>query len=286
MGCPFLASAFTGVKFPPDTVTTSAYPPRPVDMDRLPLELIELIIDHLHDDKAALETCSLVSRVFLPRSQTYIFETIELRFLHDVNKDRNIDSMRTLIPPDPHGLLSHARKLSIPCPGLISPFHLEEILDYLMAFSNIRELKFDLDPSHFISRDLTLAFRYFSHFRPVLRSLDLTTTATNPKDLVVFLTFFPFLEDVSISFCDSGPETVPSSRVEEFDPNPLTPLRGALRVRTIPPDSEFIVELAKLPVSYHTLELGGNCMLPSTGIWELVAACAPTLRILKFSHTC
>jgi len=88
-------------------------------MDRLPLELIELIIDHLHDDSVALKACSLVSRTFLQPARVHLFENIELRFRHSV-KDRNIDSMRTIISPDSRGLLSHTRKLSIPYQGLLT----------------------------------------------------------------------------------------------------------------------------------------------------------------------
>ena len=62
-------------------------------MGHLPLELIELITNHLRDDKRARLQCSLASRILLPRSQTHLFENIELRFLHDITKDRNIDSV-------------------------------------------------------------------------------------------------------------------------------------------------------------------------------------------------
>jgi len=254
-------------------------------MDHLPPELIDLIVDHLYDDNVALKACSLVSRAFLPSARVHLFENIELRFRHSV-KDRNIDPMRKFISTDSRGLLSHTRKLSIPYPGLIAPFHLEEIFDHLMAFNNVRELKLDLDAFHFVNHDFMLASRYFFHFQPVLRSLHLTTSARNPKDLIVFIAFFPFLEEVSLSFCDPSPEPVLGSWVKELDPNLLTPLQGMLRIPTIPLDSQFIVELAKVRVLYHTLELGGRCMSPGKGVPELVAACAPTLRVLRFPHSC
>ncbi|KAI0078226.1 hypothetical protein K474DRAFT_950378 [Panus rudis PR-1116 ss-1] len=45
---------------------------------RLPIELIELIIDHLHDDGDALRACKQVSRSFLPRTRFQLFHTITL----------------------------------------------------------------------------------------------------------------------------------------------------------------------------------------------------------------
>jgi len=252
-------------------------------MDHLPPELVRLIVDHLHNDKTALKACSLVSRTFLLPAQAHIFENIKLRFQRGIAKHRNIDSMQALISSGPHGVLSHTRKLSIPYPTIISLSRLDEIFDHLMGFRNIRELRLYLDTSHFVNRDLALASHYFFHFQQVLRSLHLITFAGNPKDLVVFLTFFPFLEEVSLSFCDPGPEPVLGSWVKELDSNLLPPLRGTLRVRNAPPDGGFIMELVKVRVLYHTLELGGRSRLPGTGMSELVAACAPTLRILKIS---
>jgi len=249
----------------------------------LPPELIALIVDHLHGDTAALEACSLVSRAFLPTAQAHLFENIELRFRPS---NGNIKPMRAFISPDPCGVLSYTQKLSVSYPGIFTaPSHLDDILDHFMAFSNIREFRIRLDTFNFVDRDLTSTSHYFSHFQPTLRSLDLTTFDWNPKDLILFITFFPFLEDLSLLFYDPGPVTV-DPRVEVLDPNLLAPLRGTLRIRNTPLHGGFVVELTKVQTLYHTLELGGHILSPETKVSELVAACAPALRVLKLSHRC
>ena len=45
---------------------------------KLPQELIDIIIDHLQDDKRALATCSLVSRTWTPRTRHYLFTNFTL----------------------------------------------------------------------------------------------------------------------------------------------------------------------------------------------------------------
>ena len=184
-------------------------------------------------------------------------------------------------------VLSHTRKLSISSSSIfIVPSILDGIIDHFMAFRNVRELKIRLDTFHFVDCNLRSISRYFSHFKSTLRSLDLTTSDRNPKGVVVFITFFPFLEELSLLFYDAVPGVAQERRAEMFDPNLLTPLRGTLRIRDTPPNGRFIAELTKVRVLYHTLELGGDFLLPGIGIPELVAACALTLRVLKFLHSC
>jgi hypothetical protein len=45
---------------------------------KLPQELIDAIIDHLHDDKEALASCSLVCRTWTPRTRHYLFTNFTL----------------------------------------------------------------------------------------------------------------------------------------------------------------------------------------------------------------
>jgi len=49
-------------------------------MDNLATELIEIIIDHLHDDNPSLAACALVCRAFVPASRYHLFVSISARF--------------------------------------------------------------------------------------------------------------------------------------------------------------------------------------------------------------
>lgn len=47
-------------------------------MNTLPQGLIDLIVDGLQDDHAALKSISLTSRVFYPRTRPHLFRRVEL----------------------------------------------------------------------------------------------------------------------------------------------------------------------------------------------------------------
>lgn len=89
------------------------------------------------------------------------------------------------------------------------------LIDYLVAFKNVRELRVSLFASHYIRGSIGSPARHFGHFQPTLRCLCLRTWLTNPWDLVVFIGFFPFLEDVTIEMLN------PYTMVGPY--NPLTP---------------------------------------------------------------
>ena len=245
-------------------------------MHHLPPELIELIVDYLHGDKAALKACSLTSRTFLPRSQACLFETIAMRF----PKMKGIQAHDS---SDPYRVLLYTRHLSISHDLLIKLHDLDEIFDVFVAFKNIRKLQLAPFAIDTVNPDLALASRCFAHLRPTLRSLYLAVPTANPKGLVAFIAFFPFLERVSLFFLPSG-GSVAGSELGKIDPNRLNPLRGTLQVSGYARGDELIQELAKVRVQYHTLELLPYPTLSWMGSQALIAACAPTLQVLHLAR--
>jgi len=262
----------TGIRrclFP--STSTSVHPPRPAVMGHLPPELIDLIIDHLYDDMAALKACSLVSRAFLPRSQTLLFESLSI-----------YGDWRIPVPLRAH---SYTRNLAISIRNgcFIQPHHLDKILNVCVSFKSVRDLWLWLFPTQFIDTHFTLTSRYFAHFQPTLRCLELTAPTKNPKDLIAFVAFFPLLEEVSLKLFDFY--TKSSSKFGELDPHLLNPLRGALWIDDNAPDSGFVQELAMVRVQYHTLELYTNPVSSVTGLQALITACAPNLRVLRMHRS-
>ena len=274
-------SAFTGTGL---RQPSCDYTPE-MGISGLPPELIALVVDTLHDDRAALRACALASSIFLPHCRAHLFERVELRSFgdpyHGCHLPENVHTMRTCISSDPDNVLSYTRNLSMLLGPMNEPQHLEGIYDYLMAFQNVRELQTRLFATHFVGRGPTLLSRYFSHFQPTLRRLHLKTCLKNPKDLITFIAFFPLLEEVSIDATLPFPHPLPNNN-PEFDPDLLSPLKGSLRLRRFQRENGFMMELAKVRVQYHTLSICGITVW--TGIQELIIACAPTLRVLSIVH--
>ena len=253
----------------------------------LPLELLELIAGHLHNDKAALKAFSLVSRALLPPSQAQLFKRIDIRHaqIHHDGSPGNTEEMQKPASSGSGGVqvLSYTRSLSLLMgQPLVYPQHLDDIFDYLIAFKKVRELRVSLFATHYVRHPLTSPARYFAHFQPTLRSLSLQTWLKNPWDLITFITFFPLLEHLAIGNLNpfEHPPTLPESEPERPEPAALSPFRGSLRLFQFRQPNGFILELLKYQVQYHTLSF---CDVTAwEGIRDLIVACAPTLRVLDF----
>ena len=252
----------------------------------LPPELLGFIVGHLHDDKAALRSFSLVSRASLQPSQAQLFKDIKMQFgrIHRYATLGKAGETPTRIPLDYVGtqVLSYTRTLSlytIYCP-LVLPQHLDDILDRLIAFKNVRQLEAFLFATHYVRHPLASHAHYFGTFQPTLRSLNLKTCLTNPWDLITFIAFFPLLEDITIQVNNPySPSEFPENKREGFEPAALS-FRGSLRLCEFCQANTFVLELVKSRVQYHTLSFRN--VTAWMGIRELIAACAPTLRVLDF----
>jgi len=109
----------------------------------IPLELVDFIIDYLHDDKPALATCSLVSREWRPSTRYHLFQSIRisgdaifggydtfLRFLDETPSIRSY--IRSLCLS---GVWKNKNASGERC--LIGPYVLVSVLDRLTALHTL-----------------------------------------------------------------------------------------------------------------------------------------------------
>jgi hypothetical protein len=266
-------------------------------LSSLPAELLLLIIDHLHDDWQALRACALVSRAFVVRSQEHLFERIRLGDWQDVmiyadeagetSVRGDFNDMERYISPDPDGVLSYTRSLSIYTGDLTEPSDLDKIYDHWAAFKNIRELQAHFYATRFLQEDSPTVSRYFSHFRLTLRCLTLGTILKNPEDLITFIAFFPLLEEVSIECLTVffSVNSLPDCDSKEFNPDILPPFKGSLRLHQFRGDDDFLTGLAKVRLQYHTLSISdATTWSVWTAFQEVITVCAPTLRVLNMAR--
>ncbi|RDB19042.1 hypothetical protein Hypma_014401 [Hypsizygus marmoreus] len=75
----------------------------------LPLEIIDTIIDELHDEPVCLENCSLVSKKFVSRAQKHLFSTIRLIFPEKPTRHVALGLLGAFI--DNPGLARHVQNL-------------------------------------------------------------------------------------------------------------------------------------------------------------------------------
>ncbi|KAH6906540.1 hypothetical protein BKA70DRAFT_1287952 [Coprinopsis sp. MPI-PUGE-AT-0042] len=91
---------------------------------RLPQELVDHVVDHLHDDTATLRSCSRVSKAWLPTSRYHLFSRVTLQAWNgngvDTFPSERCKQLLALIERAPE-IANHIRELDI-CEG--SPLHL------------------------------------------------------------------------------------------------------------------------------------------------------------------
>ncbi|KAF9814338.1 hypothetical protein IEO21_05181 [Rhodonia placenta] len=188
-------------------------------------ELIDLVIDNLHDDPAALKACTLVSRVWTKRARHHLLKRIYIktnsslqhlsRSLRMPRRQMSLNNTCELHVHDnhknpfahivPHFLAPHTSKISTLClhdvkwDGLESRFH-PSFFDYLPLFTSITCLAVSS-----------------CRFRSVC-------------DLKRLLAAFPNLNDVSL--CDIGFHTVANSNAEDL-PGYIVASGGYRRITTV-----------------------------------------------------
>ncbi|KAF9789264.1 hypothetical protein BJ322DRAFT_529000 [Thelephora terrestris] len=104
---------------------------------RLPPEILDRVIDFLHDDLDALKQCSLVTRSFVPRTRTHLFVHINFE------SDDDLDAWKRAFPDHANSPARHARSLSLGCPDFIATADLGEG-GWVRSFSNLVRLEVDI----------------------------------------------------------------------------------------------------------------------------------------------
>ncbi|KAK0194957.1 hypothetical protein F5146DRAFT_266291 [Armillaria mellea] len=90
-------------------------------------ELIDEIIDHLHDSPSALKACSLVARKFYPRTRVHLFRVADCR------KPGSAPFFE--IPRDSFELLRCIKGVQLRCLDFFLPKHYTDTVDFLHSLS-------------------------------------------------------------------------------------------------------------------------------------------------------
>ena len=174
----------------------------------LPQELIDCIMDMLHDDLPTLKACSLTCRSMFASTRHLIHRTLYLKLknalgvspLHEGSTDRSLplneELLRYLSFMDEHDLLQFVRRVYILVPDVFVPEMLQPYRQHLQSLNRVQILTIEhLDTS---ARTFTCYKTCFVHFYPTLTSLALRSPSHHYRLLVKFILQFPNLENLSL----------------------------------------------------------------------------------------
>ena len=237
----------------------------------LPPEILDLIVDHLHDEPTALKACSIVSKPWVSRARAHLFADIKFSPITSP-----IESW-TRVFPDPSNSPAHcARNLSIGTTS-ISLFSTRstDARKWICSFHLVTSLKVYIHDDNCL-----IPLAQLHGFSPVLESLVLVYSSPPPSAVFNLICSFPSLEDLSlVSLAEHEAEggwTIPSTSPK---------LTGTLALRMdggIQPDVRWLLDL---PGGLHFSSMSIKCLDRDTELTaELVLGCSDTLEALHINY--
>jgi hypothetical protein len=249
---------------------------------RLPTEMLDHIVDHLHDTEDALRSCCLVSKSWIPRTRKYLFADIKFP------TGANLQSWKTTFPDPSTSPARYADTLSVGCPHAVTAADAEEG-GWITGFSRAVHLEVD-------SRGLLYGTRFslipFHGFSLVVKSLCVYTPVILARRVLGLVLSFPLLEDLAVkTYFETSDNT--DGLGEDETPTTAQPsgsprFTGSLKLLLGGGTKQFTHRLLSLPGGIHFRKLNLTCshvedlsMTPS-----LVEGCSHSLESLDIDITC
>jgi len=254
----------------------------------LPQEILDYIIDLLHNKPNVLKQCSLVSKSWVPRTRKHIFADITLRYPHDITL------WKRTFPDIANSPAHHARFLFVGCPRIVTAADGEEG-GWIRSFSGVTSLDVDGGDQHYDGLGASeVSLSPFRELSPTLKSLHLGPILLPYPGLFDFILSFPLLEDLALTgFSDSQFNGDGPHRQRTVIPPTSPPLTGTLGFYLHGGAGNVARQLLDLPNGLHFRRLGFS-RSHETDLWwivELVTMCSHTLESLDvsshrtFTHT-
>jgi hypothetical protein len=157
----------------------------------LPVEILDHIIDYLHDTEDALRSCCLVSKSWIPRTRKHLFAHIWFHTVREVHAWK-----RTF--PDPSTSPAHyAKTLSIDSPAVVTAVD-AEVGGYIGSFSSVTGLETGADRTEPDFDQSAIPLAPFHGFSPAIKSLCLVIPALPLSQVFNLILSFPLLEDLDV----------------------------------------------------------------------------------------
>ena len=232
----------------------------------LPPEILDLIVDHIHDEptalRAQLETCCLVSKSWVPRTRKHLFAHVAFR------SNSSIELWKKAFPDHSNSPAHHTHSLSILDPSVVTVTS-ADIGDLIRTFRNVVHLQFTC-----MDRAALVPFYGLS---PGVRSLHVAFSTTEVSDLVCS---FPLLEDLKLDFPD------PEGDQDGWNAPLTSPkLTGSLTLWSFGKAHFVIRQLLDLPGGFHFSKISVLFHNEEVDlVADLVSKCFDTLENLTIGH--
>ena len=233
---------------------------------RLPAELLDDIVDNLHDSRDTLKNCCLVSKLWTHRTRKHLFAVVKLRTAKDLQAWKNLFPDPSISPA------RYTKSLSVWCVRAVTAADAGE-RGWISAFSHV--VHFDLE---FDGPEISLF--PFHGFSPALKSINMDYSHFPCSRILNFIHSFPLIEDLSLIVWRCDP-------IDDIDVQPTAiqlPLTGTLKINLQPEMGHIISQLFPPQNVLHFWKLDLVFYEPDFLVMsKLVERCSLTLESLEVS---
>ena len=237
-------------------------------------DIIDHIIDHLHDSPETLRECCLVAKSWVYQARWHLFNRV--RF----TPTRHIAQWRETFPDTENSPARHVRNLTIDHAYLVTPAD----VNILLAFRRVSHLKVNPHPRRRSPDRVSLVPLY--GLSPVVKSLCLVLGNLKNSETFGIICSFPLLEDLSVvGIANLNQDD------DLWDP-PFTSPRftGSLELHLEQGIHSITSQLLSLPNGLHfrTISVRWFFQADIEPTMDLVSRCSDTLQSLTLidSVTC
>jgi hypothetical protein len=264
-------------------------------------ELLDLIVDHLHQDSDAIQECSFVSKSWIPRASKHLFEKVKF------TTRRQFKLWERTFPVPLSSPGRYTKSLSI-C-ALCATFRSEEACSWIRAFPNVSSFKvYSHGAADIYEYNMTFAEENyipfgislvpFHGFSLVLKSLTIGISHLPPQEVLEFILSFPLLKDLTVH--GLGAQNHYDEEEDQMNlqiPSVFPPLTGTLDLISRKCSLRFTVNrLLGLPNGIHFQALRLWLVFEEDSPSErrvattrgLIKECSPTLKdlLIVFDGQC
>ena len=241
----------------------------------LPEELLDDIVDLLHDSGDALKSCSLVSKSWIPRARKHLFTDIKF------TSPEHLQSWKSTFSDPSTSPACYTKALLLKYPPCVATTDGEEV-GWISTFTRVAHFQvdaFDLDID-WSGFNLTP----FHGFSPAMRSLRLIFYAIPSSQVFDLIYSFPLLEDLAVTSLDRwmGSNDVLDDQTA-VQPSISPSFTGSLEL-DLWTQTDFVASrLLSLSgsIRFRRLQLTLNKKSDASAIAALVETCRFTLEYLE-----
>ena len=143
----------------------------------LPLEILDYIVDLLHDDPNALKECCLVSKSWIPWTRKHLF------------------TWKQIFPDPSTSPACYAKSLHVGCPHVVTAAD-ADAGGWIRGFSRVVELRLNTHSAYPNESGISLV--PFHRLSPAIKSFRMGFSAVPPSRIFDLILSFPLLEDLTI----------------------------------------------------------------------------------------